>query len=249
MFIKSMLINKSSVLSAAMASIVLVGCDNNDNHSKKDKEGKNNSETPTVKMQTYEVTLTNLTTNQPLSPPLVVLHDNGYAAFTEGERASIGLERLAEGGVTSGLISEVQAYSGSIDYAQGAVIQPGKTTTLTINTNIEVPKLTVLSMLENTNDAFTGIGAYDLGSMVSTQSIVVNGPVWDSGTEVNDELASTIPGPVSGGQGFNSERLETPDKVTFHQGVLTKAQGLTDSVLDESYRFDQPAIKISISKN
>jgi hypothetical protein len=199
-------------------------------------------------MQTYEVTLTNLTTNQPLSPPVVILHDDGYAAFTEGEPATVGLEALAEGGVTSELIREIQIYSGSIDYALGSVIQPGSSIRLTIGTDIKAPKLTVASMLENTNDAFTGIGAYDLGSMVSAQSIVVNGPVWDSGTEINDELASTIPGPASGGQGFNRERLEIPDKVTFHQGVLTKAQGLSQSVLNESHRFDQPTIRINITK-
>ncbi|MCY4045540.1 MAG: spondin domain-containing protein [Cellvibrionales bacterium] len=246
-----MLTNKTALLSSVLVTAIITGCDDIDNKShKKHGDKKDNTEmidkpdSTKGTAQTFEVSLTNLTFNQPLSPPVVILHDKGYSAFTEGEPASVGLEALAEGGSTSQLINEISAYSGTISYTKGSMIQPGQSITVNVGTDLANPKLTVVSMLENTNDAFTGIGSFDL----SNTSMTINGPVWDSGTEVNDERASTIPGPVAGGQGFNSERVEAPNVVTFHQGVITQAGGLADSVLNESHRFDQPAIKITIIK-
>ena len=41
---------------------------------------------------TFEVTVTNLTNAQPLSPVAVIAHGNGYAVFTLGQPATAGLE-------------------------------------------------------------------------------------------------------------------------------------------------------------
>ena len=45
--------------------------------------------TPTVAMsRTYEVTITNLTANQIISPPILVTHDDSARMFTPGAAAS-----------------------------------------------------------------------------------------------------------------------------------------------------------------
>lgn len=54
--------------------------------------------------------------------------------------------------------------------------------------------LSLASMLVNTNDAFVGETGLSLKSLAVGESYEMNMNVWDSGTELNDELAATIPG-------------------------------------------------------
>ena len=83
------------------------------------------------------------------------------------------------------------------------------------------------SMLVNTNDAFVGESGLSLKSLAVGDTFVMNMNVWDSGTELNDELAATIPGPAGGGEGFNTTRNDT-DVVSFHAGIISQDDGLTD---------------------
>ncbi|MCV6038334.1 spondin domain-containing protein, partial [Escherichia coli] len=79
--------------------------------------------------------------------------------------------------------------------------------------------LSLASMLVNTNDAFVGETGLSLKALAVGESYEMNMNVWDSGTELNDELAATIPGPAGGGEGFNSTRNDMNDAVAFHAGV------------------------------
>lgn len=56
--------------------------------------------------------MTNLTNAQPLSPVALVAHDGTFSAFELGQRASEGLEVLAEGGDNSQFISEAETIIG-----------------------------------------------------------------------------------------------------------------------------------------
>ena len=47
---------------------------------------------------TYTVTITNLTTGQPFTPPLAATHRKPVSMFTVGEPASFGLKEIAENG-------------------------------------------------------------------------------------------------------------------------------------------------------
>jgi len=54
------------------------------------------SSAATTKM--YEVTITNLTPGQPITPPLLVTHSENAGFFTVGEMASNGIQQLVENG-------------------------------------------------------------------------------------------------------------------------------------------------------
>ena len=64
---------------------------------------------PPPAMATFEVTVSNLTNAQPLSPVAVIAHGDGYNVFTVGEAATAGLEVQAEGGDPADLIAEADA--------------------------------------------------------------------------------------------------------------------------------------------
>lgn len=83
-----------------LTSALLAGCPSDDNDS-----------TTVSNTRQFEITVTNLTNHQPLSPFAVVLHKSGYHAFTDGQAASVALEKLAEGGSNAQLLTEANANS------------------------------------------------------------------------------------------------------------------------------------------
>ena len=192
----------------------------------------------------YEVTVINMTNAQPLSPVAVVLHQEGNL-WTSGEPASVELETMAEGGDNSGLLGLPVAMAT----ASGAgPIGPGNSETISVTIqDITDARLSVATMLVNTNDAFSGLNAWDLGQLEVGESWTTNARVYDSGTEANDEAAGTIPGPADGGEGFNAERDDV-DFVGTHQGAVTGDDGLTSSVLDNQHKFDNPAVRIRVTR-
>ena len=55
---------------------------------------------------TFRVTVTNLTHNQPLSPPAMIFHLQGYELWEVGEPVSAALENLAESGDPGDVLSQ-----------------------------------------------------------------------------------------------------------------------------------------------
>ena len=189
----------------------------------------------------YEVEVTNLTNFQPLSPVGIVLHED-QSFFKVGETASLALEKLAEGGDNSELLA-----LGKTSSSTDAPILPGETAVLNIRKKFRESKLSVFSMLVNTNDAFTGVNAHELGSMEVGETVVFNTRAYDAGTENNTESAGTIPGPADGGEGFNPLRDDV-DVVHMHAGVVTKDDGLSSSVLSEQAKFDNPVMRVRLRR-
>ncbi|RVU83608.1 hypothetical protein EOL70_15980 [Leucothrix sargassi] len=200
--------------------------------------------------RTFQITVTNLTANQPLSPLAVIAHTSGYHAFTEGSPASVGLEILAEGGANGDLLAEAESATQYLDSNSGTgPIGPGGSSTVEVSvTEGSSTYLSVVSMLVNTNDAFTAADNYNVGDLALNESRTMSLPVWDAGTELNSEEAGTIPGPAAGGEGYNAERDDIADFVSIHRGVISSDDGLADSVLNESHRFDNPAARLTVTR-
>ena len=198
--------------------------------------------TPT---QTYQVSISNLSYSQPLSPVAIIIHDSSYSGWTLGGAASDGLEQLAEGGDNSEFLasSEVESVVGG-----EGIIMPGVTETLEVTLD-EMPevRLTVATMLVNTNDAFIGMTGSDLTGLGVGESQMFELPVYDAGTEANMELTGTIPGPADGGVGYDATRDDI-DYVARHPGVVSSAGGYSESVLDESHRFDAPVALLTVTR-
>ena len=72
-------------------------------------------ESNATKSQMYEVTITNLTPGQPLTPPLLVTHSENAGFFTPGEMASDELQQLAENGNAEPLVEMLQGKTGVLD--------------------------------------------------------------------------------------------------------------------------------------
>ncbi len=163
----------------------------------------------------YEVTVTNITYNQRFTPLLLASHKSAFTLFQLGTPARPELRTLAEEGNVAPLkaaldsLPEVQA-----TVAGNSLLDPGKSITFRIQANPWRDRLSLAAMLIPTNDAFVALNGVALpfpGSSTSQLSAIA----YDAGTEVNDELCSSIPGPnfaecggpgggasVGGGEGF-----------------------------------------------
>jgi len=232
---------KKLVATSLLATtLVLVGCgDDDDPVMVVEPEPM-----PTPVTYSYEVMVTNLTNAQPVSPVAVVLHDEGNV-WQLGEMASNALEVLAESGDNSGLLAEsfVMASASGAD-----VIMPGASETVSVSITDMMPsKLSVVTMLVNTNDAFSGFNAMDIANLEVGESISLRTGSYDAGTEKNTESMASIPGPAAGGEGYNEARDDV-DFVAMHPGVVSMDDGLMSSALTQAHRFDNPTLAITFTR-
>lgn len=141
----------------------------------------------------YEVTITNLTRGQILSPPVVISHNSNYHLFTAGHPATPGLAELAEDADTEPLTDHLRTLPAVFDFkVAGGVILPGSSATVKIKTKRGFQLVSAAAMLVTTNDAFMavqGVYARPWGD------VVVDARAYDAGSEVNSEQCAFIPGP------------------------------------------------------
>lgn len=197
----------------------------------------------------YEVTVTNLTESQPLSPIAVILHRSGYLPWQVGSSASDGLELLAEGGDSSKLLDEAKHHSKvKATAADSNVILPGSSSSVIVDAHrYSDLRFSVATMLVNTNDAFSGVAAHPINALALHESTSFNVMAYDAGTESNSESAATVPGPAAGGEGYNSDR-DDRDSVGGHPGVVTFDDGLSGSALHAAHRFDNPVATVTVTR-
>jgi hypothetical protein len=239
--------NSFQVLAVGAAALLATACDSNGNGG-----GTMNPPPPPPAMASFDVTVTNLSNAQPLSPVAVIAHQNGYSVFTVGTAATAGLETLAEGGDNSALTAEADADAAVMATASGAApIGPAGTETINVEVlESELPGLTVSvsSMLVNTNDAITGINGASIADLQPGESMTWRTIAYDAGTEANTESAAHIPGPAGGGEGFNAARDDIADRVAMHSGVVGQDDGNAASDLSGQHRFDNPVAQVRIER-
>lgn len=185
---------------------------------------------------TVEVTITNLTSGQVLSPPVVVSHRSNFRLFAAGDTASSELAMLAEDAVTGPLVTSLEQDSRvrRVEVGSGP-IPPGASATVTIRTNGRHRRISVAGMLVTTNDAFYAVQGLRAAPALATRYA----QAWDAGSEANNEDCDFIPGPPCGNPG-----VPTPSSEGFihvHNGV----HGLND-LLPQLFDWRNPVAKVSV---
>lgn len=105
---------KASVVTATiMAASLLSAC------------GSSSDDDDASKMS-YDITVTNLSSNQPMSPFAAKLHASSFTAWQVGAAASVALEELAEGGDNASVLALSEAGVYSSVSGGGAIGQIGR---------------------------------------------------------------------------------------------------------------------------
>lgn len=165
-------------------------------------------------LATYQVTITNATSHQVLTPPLVVTHKHKFSLFNVTGTASDGLATLAESGNPGPLSDEVSNAVGVRDVVAGTgPIVYGTSASVTITAR-KRDRLSLAAMLATTNDGFAGLRSVALPRHSATYFAYA----YDAGSETNNELCSHIPGPpCAPGSGNASDDGE--GFITLHNGI------------------------------
>lgn len=195
--------------------------------------------------RTYEVTVTNTTpTNgtdpgsQPLSPPLLVVHNRRADVWSAGEPASHVVAAIAEdanNAPAEQLLSQVRGVK-SVATGEGGPIFSGQSATYTIEARPH-QRLSLVSMLVNTNDGFTGLDSVRIGRNHRGFETVA----YDAGSEANNQLKSHIPGPCCGNPFV---RDPEGNLISKHAGIQSGVGELDPAV----YGWEGAAAKIEITR-
>jgi Spondin_N len=190
--------------------------------------------------ETWRVTVTNLTPtgSQPLSPPLFVVHSQKADVWSVGEIASHGVAAIAEDANNTVLESALPSLPGvkSVFTGAGGPIPSGQSSTYLVETSGRFNRLSLLTMLVNTNDAFTGLDSLRLSDRGATLATMA----YDAGSERNNELTAFIPGPCC-----NNPFVRDPEGalIRHHKGITGRGQ-LAPAV----YNWTGPAARITIQE-
>ncbi len=192
----------------------------------------------------FEITIENLTpatgpgASQPFAPPLLATHTPLYHIFRLGKFASDELAQIAQDAVSGPMVDMLNESDFVYDVAQGdGVVFPGSSTTIRIKARPGFHKLSIVSMLVNTNDAFTGVDGLRLPAF-GTKVYYMH--TYDAGSEKNTELKGHIPGPCCG---TPFEGIPTHERIHFHKGIT----GVGD-LSPDMYGWDEPSAKITIRR-
>lgn len=195
-------------------------------------------ETAKAKAATLDISMVNLTNGQMFSRPIYAVgpclpeygplkSDGTNSIFAIGRQASVPLEMMAEGGITTSLVSWLQSKGWR------TVIGPETISRHNFYQSVSVPVpplsstqklcVTVISKLIQTNDGFIAFQNVQVAG--TTSSNLFYPEVFDAGTEKNDELCVSIPAggwspcELIMGQGFNPYRWPGERIVTLHTGI------------------------------
>ena len=186
---------------------------------------------------TYRVTIENISNGfQPLSPAGVAVHRRSADVWSVGSPASAAVAAIAEDANLPIFIDTYAQTPGVAAAFQGgaAPIGPGGSDSFEFDAQ-PGSRISLVSMLVNTNDAFTGLDAVALRR--GTHVFEVG--AYDAGTEINNELASHIPGPVG-----NNPFVRAPEGgvVSHHPGI----QGVGD--IPAGTAWTGPVARITIER-
>jgi hypothetical protein len=212
---------------------------------------------------TFDVTFTDLTGGQPLTPAVTATHRGRDELFRVGDRASFGLKEIAENGNNAPMLARLGSDRDVSDFveAPGGPLVPagspgdamfGQSTTFTITADGGARRLSLAAMLICTNDGFTGVNSLELPSKVD-DSVTVETMAYDAGTEANTEdFADIVPpcqsliGVSSGepGTGQSDPALAQNDVIRHHAGI-TGRRDLVPAI--HGWNVNAPVARITVT--
>lgn len=220
--------------------------------------GMTMADSSAAETRVYEVTVTNITPGQPLTPPLLVVHDKNTEVYSVGHEASAELMQLAENGDFGPLVAMLEGADGVADIVHGEAPlvpanDPGETglshaETFTVTTDGHVAYLSYASMLVCTNDGFAGLDTVRLPLREKT----VYAKAYDARTEMNTEDFADLVPPCQGAIGVTGDAEGTgqssPD--TAEDGVIIPHPGIMGGagLEPETHAWSNPVAKIEITR-
>ncbi len=203
----------------------------------------------------WEVRITNLTSGQPFTPPIIATHRGTRLMFNPGWPASHAIQEIAENGNLAPMMALLGGEKGVAEWTVvfgGTIppVLPGEEVVTTIGSVPGARWLSLASMLICTNDGFTGVDAVALPR--SGQSVTVYGDAYDAGTEINTEDFADIvpPCPALTGVPSTDPGTGTTNPALAENGVVHHHPGIQggDDLDPAIHGWSNPVVKVVITR-
>jgi len=216
----------------------------------------------------YEVTITNETLGQPLTPPVVATHHGRHAVFDVGQPASLGVREIAENGNSAPLLAFLEAdpfneFAGFAESTKGPLVPPGVPGDVEFDQSVTLEdvvaggranRLSWVSMLICTNDGFTGVDGLNLPDKIG-KSTTESTNSYDAFTEENTQdyvdivppcqvLIGDTPDPPESGTAVSNPELAEGGVITHHAGILEDVADLKPEV----HGWEDPVATIEVER-
>lgn len=204
----------------------------------------------------YSVTIENLTSGQPVTPPLIATHRKPTGIFRVGRPASFELKEIAENGNLAPL-SDALAADKHVSSTVVAVagdpppLLPGQSVTVAIDAGPGSKYLSLAAMLICTNDGFSGLDGQRLPKRIG-EEIELYTDAYDAGTEINTEDFADLVPPCPALTGVPSDEMGSgsSDPALAENGVIhhhAGIQGIAD-LSPSTHGWTNPVLRISIRR-
>jgi hypothetical protein len=204
--------------------------------------------------RTYEVTITNLATGQPLSPAVAVTHQKSVRLFQAGRPASAAIEAIAEDGDNGPAVDALTGARHVTDVVNAGrpLGTTGSTSPFTDTITFEIQaepgdRLSLAAMLICTNDGFTGLDSLKLPTTESTFYLYA----YDAGTELNTEASRDIVDPCSalGPVMLAGDPNGNEDVAVNDSGVIAHHPGIAGTGdLLPAHDWDGPVAMVTVTR-
>jgi len=182
--------------------------------------GSDNDDPAVSEPGTFQVTFTNMTSNQLMTPPVVALHDPSAHLFQVGEVATDEIRDIAEGGDSAGLVAFANANADVVTAAAVAgdgPFGPGGTVSANLTTTETGQVFSAVNMVICTNDGISGADSVALPA--GNTPVTVMAMAYDAGTRVNSSDAqSFLPPPCKVGDAVPSAEEDPRAVIAAHPG-------------------------------
>ncbi len=191
-----------------------------------------------------EVTVTNLTRGQIISPVVIASHRAEFKPlFQTGAAASPELAAVAEDAILEPLIADLTGDPDVLDvqtiFGDLGPIMPGESASVVVDVRGPFRFLSMVGMLVTTNDAFFAVR----GTPVPARGTRTHrSPAYDAGSEANTEKCKHIPGPPCGKPGVRVTK-GAEGYVHIHAGI----HGIRDLV-PSTHDWRNPVAEITVTR-
>ena len=192
--------------------------------------------------KSYTLEVTNLTKGIAFTPLLAASHSPAISLFEVGMPASEAVERVAEGGDIAPLMMALSDSSKVFTTSQSeGLLMPGASTEIMISAKGYYKKLSLIAMLLPTNDGLVALNGAQLPRH-KNHSKTYFMYAYDGGTEMNDELCASIPGPQCGGEPFSPED-DGEGYIYPHPGIHGESE-----LTRMEYQWSGPVAKVVVTR-
>lgn len=209
-------------------------------------------------VQQYKVTITNLTSGQPMTPPVLATHTRKASVFSVGEDSSDEIQAIAENGNNAPLVAALSSSFEVYHVVEGTAPlipdgNPGavpfeSSASFTINARGRARFLSIASMLICTNDGFTGVNSVRLPSRKKTIYAVA----YDARSERNTEDFADMVPPCQGLIGVSSDDpgVGASNPLLAEEGFVIPHPGIAggNDLQGNVHNWADPVAKIVIER-